>query len=1328
MKRRRELTLGLVAAATFTILAVAFGFPDSSFPIVGAMFGSGYPTPSVPPATATPVPTDTPTPTLTPTATSTSTPTATGTSTAAPTSTATSTPTLTLTPTATASPAATPTPTATAPPGAAIERVQPPSQTVPITATSFTTDVTIELVNNLGAYEVLMTYDSALVTFVSFTNGPFLGSTGRSVFCLSPVIHTITGTIKRLQVGCVTSGSQPGPSGDGLLATVEWAPVAEGLALMDLEPSLADPLGDEIFAVAYDGTVDIISGPTPTPTDTPTPTNTPTPCPGGPCPTDTPTPTPTPTPSIACGVSGTAVCVQPLTETRTKGEFFDVAVAVQQVTNLGAFQFTLQFDPALLSPVDIVLGPFLGSSGRTVLCLDPVMTASSVQLTCVTLGATPANGAAGSGVLALVTLTALDEGVTPLDLRDVIITDVQGTAIPSAVVDGSRTIAPCSGPCPTPPPTKTPTPTPTSTPTPTPTASPTPCPGPCPTATPTNTPTNTPTPVPTNTPTPVVPVTLRIVPASQTVFETSGFSVDVEVAGVANLGGFEVGLSYDESVLSFVNVAVGPFLGSSGRTVSCPAFFTGVGSVRFGCATLGVSPPGPAGTGILATFQFSADIPGVSPIAFASALLVTVEANVIPVEVLEDGSVTVDPCPGPCPTPTPTPTPGTPTPTPIPGAAATLGTSPSSLSAAVGTEFTVDVTVTNASNVGAYEVSLFHAFNDVGGVEIGVFEVVSITNGPFLGSTGRPVTCLDPAIDNISVRFGCVTSGPTPPGASGSGVLATVRYRVLKATLRPMVIAVNPAVSSLTDPLGNPLPTVIGTSTTVTISAPAGAALPALAVAPSPPSSRSPAPAPPADGAPSTSRAPGAQDAAVVAFDAPHLGAAARGSFMSGPALALAALAAVALAVLVWRMAGQPAIPARLLPLSGASAAVALALGAVLLPALLVHAVNTVTVFKTPSSANLFIGGEPLRVEEEVALVDEPGLASFEIEVLFNAEVVTVSVEEGPFLGSTGNPTSCETTYITVGQLVFSCRALGSPDSGPVGRGTLAIFEVRPRTSLELRPTTGNGVMTLLDDIRAGTKLRDVDGATIPVASAGDAIVAVRALEGDLNRDCVVNVVDDQMIAVRYLATFGMLAYHPVFDLEPVFTDGDIDIKDVQFVFGRNGSTCKTPIPPQTPPPERTPTIPPTSTRTPTATATPSPTITPSATATPSQTATPSATPSRTATPSATATASPTGTRTATATRTPTGTRTPTAAASPTATRTPTATATPTRVSTVLPATPSPSPTVQPGLPPSGGDDIRTAPAGRAGALTLMLGIAGLGALAGTAMRRTNRKASGTRR
>ncbi len=375
-------------------------------------------------------------------------------------------------------------------------------------------------------------------------------------------------------------------------------------------------------------------------------------------------------------------------------------------------------------------------------------------------------------------------------------------------------------------------------------------------------------------------------------------------------------------------------------------------------------------------------------------------------------------------------------------------------------------------------------------------------------------------------------------------------------------------------------------------------------------------------------------------------------------ALAFAALLLLIALAITARVRGVALPAAWGIPTPPASAAALLLLAALLAPALMAEAANTVAMFKTPSSGNLFVGGDSLLVQEEVALVGAPGLGSFEFGVDFNASILTVAVQEGPFLSSTGNPTACTTTYLSLGQLRFSCAVVGTPTAGPEGRGVIAILEVRPRTSLNLRPTRSNGLVALLDDITASVVLKDVKGTPISLATVGDAIVVVRALEGDLNRDCKVNVVDDQMIAARYLAIFGMLAYDPWFDLEPSSTDGDIDIKDLQFVFGRNGSTCVAPIPSQTPPPGQTPTIPPTSTSTPT----------------PTPTGTSTKTPTRTSTPTPTSTAR---TPIARATETP-------RPASPTTTGTPTGT--PTLFSTVLPITITsvPTLTVPPELPPSG--------------------------------------------
>jgi hypothetical protein len=67
----------------------------------------------------------------------------------------------------------------------------------------------------------------------------------------------------------------------------------------------------------------------------------------------------------------------------------------------------------------------------------------------------------------------------------------------------------------------------------------------------------------------------------------------------------------------------------------------------------------------------------------------------------------------------------------------------------------------------------------------------------------------------------------------------------------------------------------------------------------------------------------------------------------------------------------------------------------------------------------------------------------------------------------------------------------------------------------------------------------------------------------------VVNVLDEAAIAWRYGSFFGSLLYDPWYDLQPNLKDYDIDIKDLQKVWGRQGSVCEIngvgTIPPQLP-------------------------------------------------------------------------------------------------------------------------------------------------------------------
>ena len=93
-------------------------------------------------------------------------------------------------------------------------------------------------------------------------------------------------------------------------------------------------------------------------------------------------------------------------------------------------------------------------------------------------------------------------------------------------------------------------------------------------------------PIPTPTPTTVT----RISPATQSVTAGSEVVVDIMVDDVTSLAAYEFELSFHANVLSFTSVTKGPFLGSTGRSVTCLPPLLDVGKVRFACVTLNRSP------------------------------------------------------------------------------------------------------------------------------------------------------------------------------------------------------------------------------------------------------------------------------------------------------------------------------------------------------------------------------------------------------------------------------------------------------------------------------------------------------------------------------------------------------------------------------------------------------------------------------------------------------------------------------------------------------------------------------------------------------------------
>lgn len=102
-------------------------------------------------------------------------------------------------------------------------------------------------VENLGAFDVRIAYDTRLLEFVSARVLEFLGGTGREVQCSETKAQGL------VQYSCLTLGNRPptGPSGDGPLAELLFRPKADGAAMLEVAfVKLVMPDGTLILADA----------------------------------------------------------------------------------------------------------------------------------------------------------------------------------------------------------------------------------------------------------------------------------------------------------------------------------------------------------------------------------------------------------------------------------------------------------------------------------------------------------------------------------------------------------------------------------------------------------------------------------------------------------------------------------------------------------------------------------------------------------------------------------------------------------------------------------------------------------------------------------------------------------------------------------------------------------------------------------------------------------------------------------------------------------------------------------------------------------------------
>ncbi len=108
-------------------------------------------------------------------------------------------------------------------------------------------------------------------------------------------------------------------------------------------------------------------------------------------------------------------------------EKFEINVTAEEVSDLGGFQFSINYDPAVVAVESVIQGAFLKNTGRTVMFLDPVIDNAVGKLSygAFSFGNNP--GPNGSGILATVKFTVLDPNCSTLTLDDLEITNTDGS-------------------------------------------------------------------------------------------------------------------------------------------------------------------------------------------------------------------------------------------------------------------------------------------------------------------------------------------------------------------------------------------------------------------------------------------------------------------------------------------------------------------------------------------------------------------------------------------------------------------------------------------------------------------------------------------------------------------------------------------------------------------------------------------------------------------------------------------------------------------------------------------------------------------------------------
>jgi Cohesin domain len=138
-----------------------------------------------------------------------------------------------------------------------------------------------------------------------------------------------------------------------------------------------------------------------------------------------------------------------------------------------------------------------------------------------------------------------------------------------------------------------------------------------------------------------IPKTLSVDPTTQTTSTGTVISVDVDVANVTDLYGYQFDLTFNPNILQAISTSEGSFLSSGGSTFFINGSNDNLGGTVSGTAdSLLSAVGGVGGSGQLAVFTFDVVGNGTSALAIQNELLLDSNLNILS-DTTTGGSVTV---------------------------------------------------------------------------------------------------------------------------------------------------------------------------------------------------------------------------------------------------------------------------------------------------------------------------------------------------------------------------------------------------------------------------------------------------------------------------------------------------------------------------------------------------------------------------------------------------------------------------------------------------------------------------------------------------------------